>query len=253
MNISKHYYLIIFFSFILFSCANKPLKVGRTDAEILYKSALEAIERERFLLATEQLNLVRSQHPYSYYSIHAELLQAKILYLQENYVEAAAAYILFKDLHPKNKKMPSILSKIAESYFRQLPKTYDRDLSLCSQVIAYDQKLITSYPEYKKIKVSHGRIEKCHRMTMEKNRSIADFYFTNKNYFSAAYRYREIIEESKDRKLLDHAMVYLIKSLFYLKNKKECLKFFNILTKQKISSIEQTLPDCEQLTDGEEG
>ena len=114
--------------FVLASCSTVRPK-GKTEAEVLFLEAKFLIEDGRYLMATEKLNSIRSQFPYSYYATHAELLQADILFEQDNYVEAAAAYILFKDFHPRHKKMAYVVWRIAESFNNQRPPTYDRDLS----------------------------------------------------------------------------------------------------------------------------
>ena len=86
------------------------------------------MEDGRYLLATEKLNQLKNQYPYSFYATPSELMLADILYKQENYVEAAASYLLFKEFHPKHEKIAYVIYKIAESYYEQIPETYDRDL-----------------------------------------------------------------------------------------------------------------------------
>lgn len=103
--------------------------MGSTKAEILFKEAKDLISKSRYIQATEKLNSIRSQYPYSYYATHAELLQADILFSQENYAEAASAYILFRDFHPKYNELGYVIFRISESFYRQLPTTFDRDLS----------------------------------------------------------------------------------------------------------------------------
>jgi len=86
---------------LVFSCASEKPE-GKTEAEVLFKEAKILMDDGRYIMATEKLNLLRSQYPYSFFATPAELMLADILYLQENYVEAAAAYILFRDFHPKS-------------------------------------------------------------------------------------------------------------------------------------------------------
>ena len=120
----KIFSLILLFIFV--SCStDKP--EGKTEAEILYKEAQELMEAERFILATEKLNQIKTQHPYSFYATPAELLQADVLFLQENYIEAAAAYLLFRDFHPRHEKIAYVVFRIAESYYKQITDTIDRD------------------------------------------------------------------------------------------------------------------------------
>ena len=130
----------------LLSCAIERPK-GKTEAEILYKEAQKLMKDGRYLLATEKLNTIRSQYPYSYYATHAELLSADVLFAQKNFVEAAAAYIVFKDFHPKHKKLSFVLWRIGESFFKQMPSSFDRDLASGIESIKYFKRLIDLYPE----------------------------------------------------------------------------------------------------------
>ncbi|MEX1099820.1 MAG: outer membrane protein assembly factor BamD, partial [Bacteriovoracaceae bacterium] len=137
--------LIFFTLFILVGCATEKPE-GKTAAEVLYKEAQNLMDDGRYLLATEKLNQLKNQYPYSFYATPAELLQADILFEQENYVEAAAAYLLFKDFHPKHDKMPYVIFKIAESYFEQIPDTFDRDLQPAFEAIKYFKELVFRFP-----------------------------------------------------------------------------------------------------------
>jgi outer membrane protein assembly factor BamD len=83
-------YLLLVLSLLVISCATKRPQ-GQTEAEVLFKEAKELIGKSRYIQATEKLNAIRSQYPYSFYATHAELLQADILFAQENYAESAAA------------------------------------------------------------------------------------------------------------------------------------------------------------------
>src|SRR5665648_252855 len=136
--------LFIVILLLVSSCASdKP--DGKTEAEILYKEAQELMKSERFILATEKLNLIKTQHPYSFYATPAELLQADILYDQENYVEAAAAYLLFRDFHPRHEKIPYVVFRIADSFYKQIPDTIDRDLEPALESIKYYDEVVTKY------------------------------------------------------------------------------------------------------------
>jgi outer membrane protein assembly factor BamD len=118
---------LIILVFIVAACSSDKPK-GRTEAEVLFKEAEELVEAERFILATEKLNAIKTQHPYSFYATPAELMQADILYEQESYVESAAAYLLFRDFHPRHEKIAYVIFRIAESFYKQIPDTIDRDL-----------------------------------------------------------------------------------------------------------------------------
>lgn len=195
-------FLVLSFSLIVISCATKR-PTGSTEAEILFKEAKELMAKSRYIQATEKLNSIRSQYPYSYYATHAELMQADILFAQENYAEAASAYILFRDFHPKYNELGYVIFRISESFYRQLPATFDRDLSAGVEAIKYYNELIQNYPNTEYVKDAQTRINQIEDMLEKKEIYIADFYFRTKDYEAAKARYEDILKtlKNKDEKL----------------------------------------------------
>jgi len=194
--------LIFSFSLIIIACATKR-PAGSTEAEILFKEASDLISKSRFIQATEKLNSIRSQYPYSFYATNAELLQADILFSQENYAEAASAYILFRDFHPKYEKLGYVIFRISESFYRQLPSTFDRDLSAGIEAIKYYNELIQNYSTTEYVKDAQVRINQIEEMVEKKDIYIADFYFKTKDYPAAKARYEDVLKslKNKDEKL----------------------------------------------------
>lgn len=182
----------ILLSIFVISCATKRPE-GSTEAEVLFREAQDLISKKRYILATERLNTIRSQFPYSYYATHAELLQADVLFSQENYPESAAAYILFRDFHPKYENMGYVIFRIAESFYNQLPSTFDRDLSAGGEAIKYYQELLDSYSNSDYVKGAEERISKVTDMMLKKEVYIADFYFKTKDYSAALSRYENVL------------------------------------------------------------
>ena len=184
------------------SCASKRPE-GSTEAEILFREAKELISKSRYIQATEKLNYIRSQYPYSFYATHAELLQADILFSQESYAEAASAYILFRDFHPKYNELGYVIFRISESFYRQLPSTFDRDLSAGVEGIKYFNELLLNYQNTEYVKDAKSRINQIEEMIEKKEIYIADFYFKTKDFSAAKSRYEEILKtlKNKDEKL----------------------------------------------------
>lgn len=229
------------------SCASKKPQ-GKTAAEVLYKEAQEFIEAKRYILATEKLNQLRSQYPYSFYSTHAELLQADILFLQENFVEAAAAYILFRDFHPRYKRLPYVVWKIAESFYQQIPDTIDRDLSPAREAIKYYKEVVRRYPRSNYATTAEEKISRSINMLHQKEKYIADFYFKTSEFAAARYRYLSIIKNISDRELQDHSKNRVVKSTQMLGEFDKCFeyadKYRKTISKSAIPALEATLELC---------
>lgn len=233
----------------LFSCStDKP--DGKSEAEILYKEAEELMKADRFILATEKLNLIKTQHPYSFYATPAELLQADILYEQENYIEAAAAYLLFRDFHPRHEKIPYVVYKIADSYYKQIPDTIDRDLEPAIEALKYYDEVIQKYGDTSYRQSAEGRIQKAKKMLRQKDEYIADFYFRTKEFSAARYWYLDILENHQDEKSRSHAMLRTILATSQLKEWQPCLdyveKFYQSVDKEAQKEIKSVKDECQK-------
>lgn len=241
--------LLIAFVVLLSSCASdKPS--GKTEAEVLYKEAQELMEAERYILATEKLNQIKTQHPYSFYATPAELLQADVLFLQENYIEAAASYLLFRDFHPRHEKIAYVVFRIAESYYKQIPDTIDRDLEPAIEAMNYYDEVIQKYGDTSYKRDAEKRMSKAKGMLREKDQYIADFYFKTKEWSAARYWYLDILENHQDPKTRNHAMVRTVLATSQLKEWDPCLdyveKFYQLVDKEGQKEIKSAKDTCQR-------
>ncbi len=240
-------FIILLIPLFMAACSSDKPK-GRTEAEVLFKEAEDLVKSERYILATEKLNTIKTQHPYSFYATPAELLQADVLYMQESFVESAAAYLLFRDFHPKHEKIAYVIFKIAESFYKQIPDTIDRDLEPAIEAIKYYDEVIQKYSDSSYKKDAEKKINKAKDMLRDKDLYIADFYFKTKQYSPARYWYLDILENHKDEKTRKHAMARTIMATFQLKEWQPCLdyieKFYQLVDKESHSEIKSIKNDC---------
>lgn len=240
---------LIFLLLLVAACSSDKPK-GRTEAEVLFKEAQELMEAERFILATEKLNAIKTQHPYSFYATPAELMQADVLYLQESYVEAAAAYLLFRDFHPRHEKIPYVVFRIAESFYKQIPDTIDRDLEPAMEAIKYYDEVRMKYPDSSYKPQAEKRIKRAQNMLRQKDQYIADFYFKTEKFAPARYWYLDILESHQDTKTRNHAMLRTILATSELKEWQPCLdyieKFYQLVDKESQSEIKSVQEHCKK-------
>jgi outer membrane protein assembly factor BamD len=241
---------LLLVAIIIFSSCSSDKPDGKTEAERLFKEAQELMEAERFILATEKLNQIKTQHPYSFYATPAELLQAEILYKQDNYIESAAAFLLFRDFHPRHEKIPYVVFMIAESYFKQIPDTIDRDLEPAVESIKYYEEVVQKYSDTSYKPQAEEKIIKAKNMLREKDLYIADFYFKTKQFSAARYWYLDILEHHQDEKTRNHAMLRTILATSAIKEWRPCLdyieKFYQLVDKQQQKEIKSVKTLCQK-------
>ena len=239
--------LIYIFLLAFISCASEKPS-GKTEAEVLFKEAQKLMSDERYLMAIDKLNQLKNQYPYSFYATPAELMQADILYKQENFVEAAAAYMLFRDFHPKHEKIDYVVAQIGNSYYNQIPDTHDRDLQAAFEAVKYYKELLKTYPESKYNKEVNPKIEHALKMIRNKQQYIADFYFKTEVFDAARWRYLDILENFGHKELRNHSMARVVMSSFHMEDYKGCVdytgRFWDHLEKSKQQELKNIVEKC---------
>ena len=234
---------------LFISCATEKPE-GKTEAEILFKEAKILMDDGRYILATEKLNNLKNQYPYSFYATPAELLQADILYKQENFVDSAAAYLLFRDFHPRHKEIPYVVYRTAESYYKQKPDTSDRDLQGAVEAIKYYNELLMKYPTSKYVKDANKKISECENMIREKEKNIADFYYRTEVFEAARWRYLDILKNFQHKKLRKISMQRVVESSFFMKDYEKCIlyadKYYDFLGKEGKKITKKTKSKCKK-------
>lgn len=221
----KHFIIISFLALLSFVSCTSLVPEGASQAEVLYKEAQEYVNAKRYLLAQEKLNELRLQYRYSQYAIAAELLNADILYKQGHFSNAALAYITFKEMHPRHDKIAYVVWMVAESFYKQVPSTSDRDLTSAKDAMRYYIELIELYPDSEYRDEAMKKLRECQSMLEEKEKGIADFYFKTKSYDAAIYRYIDILDRFKDNgHLRKYALLKILQSDMALKNFENCVQ-----------------------------
>lgn len=228
MKSNSFQWLLAFVFLTVLGCASSDKDDSKT-AEGAFAHAEKLNKQYRYEEAIQQFQLVRNQYPYSQLAVEAELRIADIQYERESYDEAQAAYQLFKDLHPKHPRSDYVTYRLAMSYFKELPETIDRDLTLADKAIMYFDEMIRSYPSSDFAKESLDKKTKCLEMLAEKELYIADFYFKREHYDSALGRYELLIGTYANSKFLKTALVGAIRSSWKTNDRTKAKKFFKAL------------------------
>lgn len=203
--------LIIAFAFGTASCSGK--KVNENDPQELFKDAEDDIKDKHYLVALDKLKVLKNKFPYSSYGTKAHLRIADVHFAEEQYVEAAATYEAFRDLHPKYGQADYVAFQIGESYFNQLPSTTDRDLTPATKAIEAYRDLQTLYPQSQYIEKARQHSKEASERLAGKEKYVADFYYKRGMYDSAARRYKKILDNYPGTSIAEEANSMLSKSL----------------------------------------
>ena len=229
VKILKLLFIIIFSNF-LFSCASEEKKADTPEAA--FKIAKEYEDSERFLVAIQRYADVKNKFPYSSYATEAELAIADVHFKNEDYPEAQISYQNFRELHPKHSKIDYVIFRTGLSYFLQLPETIDCDITLANDAIYSFDELIKKFPNSQFVIEAQDYRRKSYTMLNEKELYVADFYFKQKQYDSAALRYISSYKKYPDFGLQPRSLAGVIRSSAKLNDDEKQKTYKNLLMTQ---------------------
>jgi outer membrane protein assembly factor BamD len=167
--------------------------ISDNDPAQLYKEAEEDIQSDHFQLALDKLRLVKNKYPYSKFAVDAQLRIADVLYLQESFAEAAAAYELFRDLHPKHEKTPYAMFRVGMSYYSDMPSTVARDLTPATRALEAFMEFVRRFPSAAEAPEANTHIAETRKFLADKELYIGDFYVRRDEFDSARARYSKVV------------------------------------------------------------
>jgi outer membrane protein assembly factor BamD len=187
---------LVFALFLFGGCASQ--QTNDSDPEILFKEAESDISSDRYLGATEKLQLVKNKFPYSRFASLAQLRLADVYFLQESFMEAAASYEVFRELHPKHEKAGYAAYRIGESYLNEAPTTVPRDLSSAARAETAFDFFIRTFPKDPQVQAAIDGRAKARALQAEKELLIAKFYRRQDQFISAEGRLEKLLSKYKE-------------------------------------------------------
>jgi outer membrane protein assembly factor BamD len=185
-------------SFTFFPTACSTAHVDENDPVSLLKEAEQEIASDHYQLAIDKLRTIKNKFPYSSVAIDAQLRIADVYFMQESYIESAASYEAFRDLHPKHEKTPYAMFRIGKSYYNDIPSVVARDLTPAQRALDAYKNYLSHYPSGTETAEVHKDIIEIRNLLANKELSIGDFYFNRNFYDSAKPRYKKVIELFSD-------------------------------------------------------
>lgn len=193
------------------ACVSEP-KVNLNTPEGLYKMGEFYEKQDRYEEAIQQFKTLSNKFPYSKLAAEAELQVADCHFKREEYIEAAAAYKTFKELHPKHPRIDYVTYSAAESLREQLPSTVDKDLSQAPPAIAFYEEILTLYPTSPHAAESKEKRLKLIQMLADKEIYIADFYYKQEKYISSLTRYEQFLQSFPQNQRVPYVLLWAAKS-----------------------------------------
>jgi outer membrane protein assembly factor BamD len=136
------------------------------------------------------------------------LKRAEAFYEKEEYLEAAAEYQHFLDLHSTHRLADYVLFKLGMSRFRQF-ESIDRDPTPTHQALSTFERLLQQYPHTAYADEAKNHIKDCNDRLAAYQLYVGEFYYKKGAYPAAIRRLQRVASTYPDYPELDEAMYYL--------------------------------------------
>ena len=194
----KKVFSLVLTSILIAAAGCSSVQVDEKDPASLFKDAEAEIASDHYIIAIDKLRAIKNKFPYSSFAAESQLRIADVYYIQELFPEAAANYQAFKDLHPKNPKVPYAMLQIGKSYFRDAPTLIERDLSPLKKAFDAYQEYLSRYPDSPESTTARKEVGEIRKRLAEKELLIGDFYFRRELYRAAEPRYEKVVQNFPD-------------------------------------------------------
>ena len=186
---------------LLCACATAPPEEELPSAESYFQRGQKILEGRRVFLfftdvdypkAIESFQEVIDNYPYSEFSLLSELAIADIHFEREEYEEASSYYHDFVELHPNHPKVAYALYRNGLCSYNQM-RAADRDQAPTREAALQFRALLERFPSSEMAGDARTRLAECENRLAEQIINIADFYFYQDDFHSAARRYDQAI------------------------------------------------------------
>ncbi len=195
---SKKYLLplILNISFLLILSACGSKKAG-VDVSELFANAQTAMQEKKYDKAIDLYSQIQRDFPFSDYALEAELSLADAYYLNKDYLDAASAYKLFHELHPRTEATSYVLFQTAMA-LSNVNNSVDRTVSEAEESIAYFEQVMTLYPNSNFAKQAPQEIIRVKTIIAERELYLARVFWNMGNKNAAYARYAYVAENFQD-------------------------------------------------------
>lgn len=191
---------------LAFGCASSPPPPSFEElpsAEVLYERGQKQmtdgsggfwIFGDDQTKAVETFQDIIDNYPYSEQAVLAQLAIGDAYFKQEKYEEAISYYRDFVELHPEHGRVPYAMSQTVMSYYKQ-SRDASRDQTATQEALTHLDRLLARFPSSEYAKEGEVLWKELRTRLGEHTMNVADYYYGNAEYPSAAERYRQLLDQ----------------------------------------------------------
>ncbi|MBF0281736.1 MAG: outer membrane protein assembly factor BamD [Zetaproteobacteria bacterium] len=192
---------------LLFSCSTKNIPPSES-AKLDYLKAKELIASNNFSRANLFLADFSAKHPYSQYTISAELLRIYAAYEGGEHILSETLATQFISNHPYHSQKDYAQYMLAMSHQKQTnPSTNDQEPT--QKAIEAFEQLLKDFPQSEYALDAKKRLQHLYNQLAEHELIIGKFYFDHKEYIAAINHFQTVLENYQTTPSIEEALFLL--------------------------------------------
>ncbi len=173
---------------------NSIFEDRKETEEDYYNSVLFEFSTKSYKDAIDDIINLRRKFPFSKYNEKMYQMQVFLLYLREDYEKVEELTDQFYTRFPRSENMAYMIY-MKSLALSKIPKDHQRQKGVIQDALKFSQYIIKNYPNTVYAIEAEKNSQTLRESLMKNEIMIADFYFNDKYYISAASRYSNFIEE----------------------------------------------------------
>lgn len=229
----RNIFTVLSVLFLVTACSGKSKvaeveSVDTSSVEVLYERANKAMDAERYGEATKYFEEVERQHPYSRWSVRAQLMSAYASYLDQRYVEAVAALDRYIQLHPGSEDVDYAYYLKALSFYEQISDVR-RDQNMTIQAVQALNALIGRFPNSQYVRDASLKRDLTLDHLAGKEMEIGRYYLNRGHMNAAINRFRSVVANFQTTSHVAEALHRLVEAYITLGLKDEAYQVASVL------------------------
>ncbi|MEI6628413.1 MAG: outer membrane protein assembly factor BamD [Alphaproteobacteria bacterium] len=200
---------------LLTSCADDSEKFDEMSVEQLYLMAVDRMEAKKYKDAGTAYAEVERQHPYSDWSLNAQIMSGYAYYLAKKYEEADEAFGIFIQLHPGHEYVPYAMYMLGLIAYEEIP-IVERDQTPAKESVEAFQKLMNRFPDTNYAKDARMKIDFIRDHLAAKELEVARYYQHKEAHLAAINRLKGVVKEYENSAQVPEALYRLVISYLAL-------------------------------------
>ncbi len=176
------------------SCSTTEEEIASQPVEALYNSAKDQLDSGNYTRAAKSFAEVERQHPYSAWSLKAQLLSAYSYYEAKKYDEAIEGFNVFIQLHPGHENIPYAYYMVGLCYYEQIPSV-QRDQDVTFKAKQAFEEVIRRFPTSPYARDAQFKIDLVLDHMAGKEMDVGRYYLRKKAHLAAMNRFKNVVEQ----------------------------------------------------------